>query len=140
MSSRFQYPRHFSDGCWWIRYPGDHAQCNDQLVLFLVEIQPLDISLSTTKNRVQLFLAGTLLSRIHHARTGINGVDAETARGEGHSEAARPAADFENSRSSRETKAVDQHQSSFTPLLVNEGEDVRRTVDIVPELDVVIKV
>src|SRR5512133_2239586 len=97
MSSRFQYPRHFSDGCWWIRYPGDDAHGNDQLVLFLVEIQPLDISLSTTKNRVQPFLTGTFLSGTHHARTGIDGIDMETARRESHGEAARATADFENS-------------------------------------------
>jgi hypothetical protein len=86
-----------ADGDSWIRHPRDDAQGNDQFVFFLVEVQALDISLSTTKKRVQPLLTGTFLGRPHHPRTGVNGIDVETARGESYSEATRPTADFENS-------------------------------------------
>ena len=96
MPTHLEHPGHFTDGSRWFRHPGDDAQRNDQLVSLIIHIQALDISLSTTKNPVQPFLAGAFLSRPHHGRTGINGVDVETAGGKSDGEAPRPTADFEN--------------------------------------------
>jgi hypothetical protein len=95
--THLEYAGHFTDGAWWIRYPGDDAQRNDQSVSLIIHLQAQDISLSTTKNPVQLFLAGAFLSRPHHGRTGINGVDVETAGSKCDGESPRPTADFENS-------------------------------------------
>ena len=84
--------------------------------------------------------AGAFLSRTDHARTGIDGIDVKAARRKGGCEEARPTADFENSRPSRHTEVVDEPQGSHTSLLVDQGENVGMAVDVVPKINVVIKV